>query len=149
MGVRLYNPASGRFLSFDPVPGGNDNAYAYPTDPINGFDLNGQWGFRKWFKKHVRAIVETAVGIAVGAAACGTVVGCGVLFAVGYGFATHAGNYAYDNRRHFSTGGYIRAGLGGAARGGATRLGGNWFTGGRGWFGYTRSLFYRGWHHDW
>ena len=33
MGVRLYNPATGRFLSVDPVPGGNANTYTYPNDP--------------------------------------------------------------------------------------------------------------------
>ncbi|RJS47241.1 DNRLRE domain-containing protein [Nocardioides cavernaquae] len=43
MGVRLYDPASGRFLSSDPVYGGNDNAYAYPADPINQFDTTGKW----------------------------------------------------------------------------------------------------------
>ncbi|WP_203826340.1 DNRLRE domain-containing protein [Actinoplanes palleronii] len=42
MGVRLYNPASGRFLTPDPVPGGSDNAYAYPSNPIDGLDLSGQ-----------------------------------------------------------------------------------------------------------
>jgi RHS repeat-associated protein len=41
MGVRLYNPATGRFLSVDPVPGGNANAYTYPTDPINNYDTTG------------------------------------------------------------------------------------------------------------
>jgi RHS repeat-associated protein len=46
MGVRLYNPATARFLSVDPVPGGNPNAYTYPTDPINGYDLNGMFGWR-------------------------------------------------------------------------------------------------------
>ncbi|MFJ2915775.1 DNRLRE domain-containing protein, partial [Streptomyces sp. NPDC087228] len=41
MGVRLYNPTTGRFLSTDPVYGGGDNRYAYPGDPINQYDLDG------------------------------------------------------------------------------------------------------------
>jgi RHS repeat-associated protein len=56
MGVRLYNPQSGRFLSVDPIPGGNDNAYTYPTDPINGYDLNGKWGWScGWCEQLMRA----------------------------------------------------------------------------------------------
>ncbi|MFI5755440.1 DNRLRE domain-containing protein [Streptomyces sp. NPDC051569] len=44
MGVRLYNPTTGRFLSVDPVYGGNLNAYEYAhADPINRFDLDGKW----------------------------------------------------------------------------------------------------------
>ncbi|WP_344222661.1 RHS repeat-associated core domain-containing protein, partial [Kribbella sancticallisti] len=42
MGVRLYNPATGLFTSEDPIPGGNTNAYTYPTDPINQLDLDGR-----------------------------------------------------------------------------------------------------------
>jgi RHS repeat-associated protein len=42
MGVRLYNPTAGRFLTRDPIPGGNDNAYNYPNDPENVFDLTGK-----------------------------------------------------------------------------------------------------------
>ncbi|CAM5512094.1 hypothetical protein GCM10010345_85550 [Streptomyces canarius] len=48
MGVRLYDPATGRFLSTDPVPGGSANAYKYCNgDPVNQFDLDGQWSWRK------------------------------------------------------------------------------------------------------
>lgn len=42
MGVRVYNPMTGRFIQTDPVPGGNANAYVYPQDPINAFDLDGR-----------------------------------------------------------------------------------------------------------
>ncbi|MGA5699510.1 RHS repeat-associated core domain-containing protein [Peterkaempfera bronchialis] len=43
MGVRLYNPTTGRFLSIDPVPGGSLNAYAYAgQDPVNKYDLDGK-----------------------------------------------------------------------------------------------------------
>ncbi|WP_436520921.1 DNRLRE domain-containing protein [Actinoplanes sp. HUAS TT8] len=42
MGLRLYNPSTGRFLSVDSIVGGNDNAYIYPADPINRFDLDGR-----------------------------------------------------------------------------------------------------------
>ncbi|MGC2998532.1 DNRLRE domain-containing protein [Streptomyces sp. G35A] len=55
MGVRQYNPATGRFLSVDPQHGGNANAYEYcSADPVNCFDLDGKWGFKKFFKKAKR-----------------------------------------------------------------------------------------------
>ncbi|GAA3482017.1 hypothetical protein GCM10018966_065490 [Streptomyces yanii] len=42
MGVRLYNPTTGRFLSADPVPGGSCNAYDYAcADPVNNDDVTG------------------------------------------------------------------------------------------------------------
>lgn len=44
MGVRVYNPATGRFLSVDPIVDGGANLYGYPGDPISQYDLDGQ----KW-----------------------------------------------------------------------------------------------------
>lgn len=43
MGVRLYDPTAGRFLSVDPIRGGNANAYDYvQADPANRYDLDGR-----------------------------------------------------------------------------------------------------------
>ncbi|MDM7853303.1 RHS repeat-associated core domain-containing protein [Cellulomonas alba] len=64
MGVRLYNSVTGQFTSMDPVPGGNSTAYAYPQDPINQFDVSGQWGVRKWWHRHWKAV---AIGVAIAA----------------------------------------------------------------------------------
>ena len=48
MGVRLYNPTTGRFLTMDPVYDGNANPYTYPTDPINKSDTDG----KRWRHHH-------------------------------------------------------------------------------------------------
>ncbi|MGE3238355.1 MAG: RHS repeat-associated core domain-containing protein [Thermoleophilia bacterium] len=46
MGVRLYDPALGRFLSVDPVDGGSANNYDYALqNPVNVYDLDGRWAF--------------------------------------------------------------------------------------------------------
>jgi RHS repeat-associated protein len=43
MGQRLYDPASGRFLQTDPVPGGSANRYDYASqNPVNETDLSGK-----------------------------------------------------------------------------------------------------------
>ncbi len=70
MGARLYNPETGRFLTRDPVPGGNDNAYIYPTDPINSADISGKttWytkrgGSKIWIPTNVRNKIIAKHGI--------------------------------------------------------------------------------------
>ncbi|MFF4302361.1 DNRLRE domain-containing protein [Streptomyces sp. NPDC001601] len=60
MGVRLYDPTTGRFLSVDPVPGGSANAYDYVyQDPINKFDLDGRCFFcwhHRWIYQSLRVV---------------------------------------------------------------------------------------------
>ncbi|MGY1843129.1 polymorphic toxin-type HINT domain-containing protein [Modestobacter sp. SYSU DS0875] len=73
MGVRLYDPGTGRFWSPDPEPGGNATAYDYcSADPVNCTDLDGRWSFfKKMLKKVavVTAVVATVVPGPIGAAA--------------------------------------------------------------------------------
>jgi RHS repeat-associated protein len=86
MGVRLYNPVTGLFTSVDPVDGGNANAYTYPSDSINLFDLDGRmykserrsrWiahprpcktkcKIKKWLKKYWPAAKEKGLRIVRG-----------------------------------------------------------------------------------
>ena len=50
MGVRLYNPTTGRFLQVDPIYGAGCNAYEYTcADPVDKADLDGKWPC--WTKK--------------------------------------------------------------------------------------------------
>lgn len=125
MGVRLYNNTRGLFTSIDPVPGGSASAYAYPFDPVNQFDLNGQWwGSDLWNKASRKAasawhgVTSSAAwngtvkfakkawdnpyvrGVAVGlatAAVCSTGVGC-ILAGAAFGAAAGASNWAINHR---------------------------------------------------
>jgi RHS repeat-associated protein len=70
MGVRLYNPTTGRFLQTDPVKGGSANAYDYVyQDPINKLDLDGRcWGGGDWchpIKEAKKAYRQAIRGYAV------------------------------------------------------------------------------------
>ncbi|WP_146202586.1 hypothetical protein [Branchiibius hedensis] len=71
MGARLYNWTTGGFTSPDPVPGGNDTSYGYPTDPINSSDPTGQFGWPRWVKKAANWVKKNPTK-AIGLAAFGT-----------------------------------------------------------------------------
>jgi RHS repeat-associated protein len=75
MGVRLYAPLLGRFLTTDPVYGGNPTAYAYPTDPINHYDLDGRWD---WWDDHGGQVLAAAGIVAMFSCTVCTIVAAGL-----------------------------------------------------------------------
>ena len=121
MGARLYDPTTGRFLTVDPIPGGNANPYDYCTaDPINCFDLDGRFGWRTWIK---RAVVAASI---VGALACGASVVCGVAVGVAVGVAAYSADNGFSDRWSWRGAGFagVIGGLSGASWGGAAKAAG-------------------------
>jgi hypothetical protein len=142
MGVRLYNPTTGRFLQTDPVPGGSANPYDYTgADPTNTYDLDGRcsWGWMRTICRSVAYVAwtnpitsrsRTVVGAyayrhrfgAIGVFTVGGSWGCNFAgywrFACGAGVGAAAGiaTYRFTKKRR-SWGGYLRAAATGAALG--------------------------------
>lgn len=107
MGVRLYDSTTGRFLSTDPVPGGNANAYEYcNADPLNRYDLDGKWGWLKRQKRRLNRWSASALGYG--------------LSHIGSRYLRYHCSYRYGMR-------VCRGGRGLHARGGTT-LGNTYFT---------------------
>ncbi len=99
MGVRLYDPRTGRFLQVDPIEGGTSNDYAYVDDPVNDFDLTGEWGFKKFFKRALKNRFARMAVAGLGAAAfcAGTGgLGCMILAGGAVGAGLGAGNAALN-----------------------------------------------------
>jgi RHS repeat-associated protein len=126
MGVRLYDPTTGRFLSVDPVPGGSANAYDYAgADPTNQFDLDGKcWVCNVWhrtthyYTHHWWAREVTNIAVTAGAGLlCGPA--CAGLAGAGMG----AFNYRVTHRHRTRWGYAGNAAYGGLMAYGSARAG--------------------------
>ena len=92
MGARQYSPTLGRFLEIDPIEGGVDNDYTYPTDPVNNSDLDGlfvkcSWCRKQWNRHRNRLVnlATTAAAAVVTASCLGLTAGAGSVACVAAG----------------------------------------------------------------
>lgn len=65
MGARVYIAELGRFLQTDPVEGGTDNSYVYVNNPVNDYDLNGQWSLGGFISSIIKTVTRAIVKVAV------------------------------------------------------------------------------------
>ena len=125
MGARVYLPVLGRFLQIDPKEGGTENNYAYTNDPVNEFDLDGNfswgsvWNASKNFVKNNWKTI--AVGVAIGAI-CGATagIGCAVVAGAAAGAAIGGASYAVEARGKITPSGMLKSVAGGAVSGAAS-----------------------------
>ena len=108
-----------------PSTGGHTTAYAYPQDPINGYDLDGLFGFsdlkRKvssglhWVSTHKRTVAGVGASFA-----CGASIVCGVAVSASFGVAKYVSK-SYEDHMRVTLSGVAEAAVKGAITGGMAK----------------------------